>query len=168
MLDCEDRAVRARGFKVLCCHPSLPSHHPSRSSYSAPDKVQWLTGKQGREVAACPQGGFHGTWLLSGRPLPGTESICSTNHRHTVTSFFPVLIFSLFVAVLFHSSFLFQTEREAVMEVGQAKTKGGGSRWQFQFDANDLCTIQGQRMICEACAPTHTSIHNLVLDYISI
>lgn len=93
MLDCEDRAVRARGFKVLCCPPSLPSHHPSRSSYSAPDKVQWLTGKQGREVAACPQRGFHGTWLLSGRPLAGTESICSTNHRHTVTSFFPVLIF---------------------------------------------------------------------------
>lgn len=56
------------------------------------------------------------------------------------------------------------------MEVGQAKTKGGGggSRPQLELDANDLCTIQGQRMICEACAPTHTSIHNLVLDYISI
>ena len=49
-----------------------------------------------------------------------------------------------------------------------SKDRGWGSSGQLQFDANDLCTIQGQRMICEACAPTHTSTHNLGLDYISI
>lgn len=112
ILDCEDRAVRARGFKALRCHPSLPLRHPSSSSYSAPDKAQWLIGKQGREVAGRPQRGFHGTWLLSGQPLPSTESICSTNHRHTVTSFFPVLIFLSSSLYYFTPLFCFrQSER---------------------------------------------------------
>lgn len=110
--------------------------------------------------------------VFSGQPVPSVESICRTKHRHTVTSFFshPVLIFLSSSLYYFTPFFLIPVSDRARGCDGSrpSKDEGWGSRWQFQFDANDLCTIQGQRMICEACAPTHTSIHNLVLDYISI
>ena len=71
-------------FLILLVLPSQPLTRPSRS----------LAGKQGREVAGCPQRRLHGSWVLSGQPVPSMESICRTKHRHTMTSFsLPVLIF---------------------------------------------------------------------------
>lgn len=99
---------------------------------------------------------------------PGVRAYVAGSRLAVVTA--DRQVSSSLLTVFFHSSFLkcvSDREGEAGTEVGQAKTRGGSSR-QSQFVANDLCTVQGQRMICEACAPTHTSTHNLVLDYISI
>lgn len=125
---------------------------PFLSPDSATDRR--LICKQGRETVLCPSGRFPRSpgapgsdavhYGIRGRWEPHADSplFSPPEFPSPRCSFTPSLL-----------KRVPDTEGEAVMEVSQAK--GWGSSRQFQFDANDLCTIQGQRMICEACAPTH-------------
>lgn len=101
--------------------------------------------------------------MLPGQSLRRREPVGSGNRRQTGVLFSPYCILSLVF-----SKVCFRQRGGGWDGSRPSKDEGGGSSRQSQFVANDLCTIQGQRMICEACAPTHTSTHNLVLDYISI
>lgn len=122
-----------------------------------------------REAVLGPTGRFPEAWALLGQTPSNVESVGSGNHRwQQPLPSFPVFLSS---SLLFHPLFseVCSRHRGRSCDGSRPSTdEGWGSSRQFQFDANDLCTIQGQRMICEACAPTHTSTHNLVLDYISI
>lgn len=122
--------------------------------------------KQGRGAAT----GFHDARGLPGQTPSAVDSVGSGNRRLTATSF-SLSNFSLPLTALFHPIFSKVCSRHGGRGWDGSRPSGDegwGGRRQFRFDANDLCTIQGQRVICEACAPTHASIHNLVLDYISI
>lgn len=122
--------------------------------------------KHGETLCCTPQGGSGKRGCSWVRCCPTwTPSAVAPTDGRTVASSLPlppcVIASPLFQSVL-------QTQKRGCDGSRPSRDEGWGSSRRFQSDANDLCTIQGQRMICEACAPTHTSTHNLVLDYISI
>lgn len=67
----------------------------SCSPCSATDKAQWLTGKQGREVAGCPQRGFHapGCFQVSLCPVWNPSAALTTDTQWPL--FPPYWFFSL-------------------------------------------------------------------------
>lgn len=142
----------------------FPAAGPSsRDSSPSPDSALVNPVNREEKLSRAPQRGFQEAWVLLGQSLPRGEPSGRGNCRQTGDLFSPYCILPLlFCKVCFR-------RRGGGWDGSRpSKDEGWGSPRQFQFVANDLCTIQGQRMICEACAPTHASIHNLVLDYISI
>lgn len=159
--------------RMTVCTPFLSSRPPSSShrSFLPADPVadtrpgsRFANREEERPQVFTTLGGSR----VRLRP-PWTPSAAVTADRRR--PLFSLSNFSLPLTALFHPIFSKVCSRHGGRGWDGSRPSGDegwGGRRQFRFDANDLCTIQGQRMICEACAPTHASIHNLVLDYISI
>lgn len=82
----EDRTVGA-GILVFFLSARLLLYTILFALSTDSDKVQWLTGKQGREAAGVSKGAFM-SLDARGWPWSSTKSICSSNHRHASDLFF--------------------------------------------------------------------------------